>query len=79
MYYVKTMTSNQDILRRRVYAFHAKNISIKPMLLLKNIFKKKVFINFISVLRRKEDGISAERQSCKNHDQILYKAACQDF
>ena len=29
MFYVKTMTSNKDTLRKRVYAFHGKNIPIK--------------------------------------------------
>ena len=52
MFYVKTMTSNEGTLNKRAHSFQKKTFRSRRFFYCKTL----------SILKRKEDGISAERQ-----------------
>ena len=82
LFNIKKMTSNQDTLRKRVYAFHEQHFD-KPDSFTVNHFKVEGIprSTLYSILQRKADGISAERQSGsgKQNAKILIKVGIKEL
>jgi hypothetical protein len=70
------MTSKEDTLRKRLYAFHEKDCDISKKFTV-NHFEAEIFPSstLFDILKREEDGILPERQSGRSRPCKTYQKA----